>query len=64
MPGWLQAFAEVQPISVTVNAVRYLTSNGAAPGTAASDPLFALLWSIGILAVFVPLAVARFRRSV
>lgn len=63
MPGWLRAFAEVQPISVTVNAVRYLTSGGAAPGTAASDPLFALLWSTGLLALFVPLAVARFRRS-
>ena len=31
MPGWLRTFAEVQPISVTVDAVRYLTSGGAAP---------------------------------
>lgn len=64
MPGWLQAFAEVQPISVTVNAVRYLTSDGVAPGTAASDVGLALLWVAGILAAFVPLAVAQYRRSV
>lgn len=28
MPHWLQGFAKAQPISVTVNGVRYLTSGG------------------------------------
>ena len=63
MPGWLRTFAEVQPISVTVDAVRYLTSGGVAPGAAQSDVLWACLWALGILAVFVPLAVAQYRRS-
>ena len=63
MPGWLRTFAEVQPISVTVDAVRYLTSGGVAPGAAPSDVLWACLWALGILAVFVPLAVAQYRRS-
>ncbi len=63
MPGWLRTFAEVQPISVTVDAVRYLTSGGAAPGAAQGDVLWAFIWALGILAVFVPLAVAQYRRS-
>jgi len=63
MPDWLRGFAEVQPISVTVDAVRYLTSGGAAPGVALSDVWSALLWAAGILAVFVPLAVAQYRRT-
>ena len=63
MPIWLRTFAEVQPISVTVDAVRYLTSGGVAPGAAQSDVLWAFLWALVILAVFVPLAVAQYRRS-
>jgi ABC transporter DrrB family efflux protein len=46
MPGWLQAFARNQPISVTVNAVRALTQGGRSttgsgnpsPGSPASSP--------------------------
>jgi ABC-2 type transport system permease protein/oleandomycin transport system permease protein len=58
MPGWLQGFARVQPVSVTVNAVRALTQGG---------PVYHWLWQMIvwtglILAVFVPLAVARYRR--
>jgi ABC transporter DrrB family efflux protein len=57
MPGWLQAFANNQPVSVVVNAVRALTQGG---------PVFHWLWlSVawfgGILLVFVPLAVSRYR---
>ena len=63
MPNWLKTFAEVQPISVTVDAVRYLTSGGAAPGVAPGDVGWAVLWALGILAVFVPLAVTQYRRS-
>ena len=58
MPGWLQAFAEVQPISVVVDAARALTLGGP------TDTVWwALAWILGITAVFAPLAVARFRRS-
>jgi ABC transporter DrrB family efflux protein len=58
MPGWLQAFANNQPVSVIVNAVRALTQGG---------PLHHWLWLSaawfgGLLVVFVPLAVDRYRR--
>ena len=59
MPGWLQAFARVNPVTVTVNALRALTLGG--PIT---KPLLqSLAWIAGILLVFVPLAVNRYRRA-
>jgi ABC-type multidrug transport system permease subunit len=58
MPGWLQAFAEHQPITAMVDAVRNLClGQPAGPEVAA-----ALLWCVALVAVFVPVAVARFRR--
>jgi ABC transporter DrrB family efflux protein len=60
MPGWLQTFAEHQPVSVTASAVRALSIGG--PTT--SYVLQCLAWCIGILVVFAPLAVARYRRTV
>ncbi len=59
MPGWLQAFAAHQPVSVTVDAVRDLTVGG--PTT--HDVLTSLAWSIGMVVVFAPLAVRRYRRA-
>ncbi|HEV2071807.1 MAG TPA: ABC transporter permease [Acidimicrobiales bacterium] len=59
MPGWLQAFAANQPVSVTVDAARALMLGG--PVT--SPVLRSLAWSAAILVIFVPLAVARYRRS-
>jgi ABC-2 type transport system permease protein/oleandomycin transport system permease protein len=59
MPGWLQAFARVNPVTVTVNALRALTLGG--PIT---KPLLqSLAWIAAILLVFVPLAVNRYRRA-
>jgi ABC transporter DrrB family efflux protein len=60
MPGWLQAFAEHQPVSVTASAVRALVLGG--PTT--SYVLQSLAWSIAIVAIFGPLAVALYRRAV
>ena len=60
MPGWLQVFAEHQPVSVTASAIRALFIGG--PTT--SYVLQSLAWCGGILLVFVPLAVARYRRTV
>ncbi len=59
MPGWLQPFADNQPVSVTVDAVRALMLGG--PTTSAV--LQAMAWTVGILAVFAPLAVRRYRRA-
>ena len=64
MPGWLQAFAEVQPITLTVNALRGLLLGAEAVGGSVTDyVLGALAWCFGILAVFMPLAVRRYRRT-
>jgi len=67
MPGWLQAIAEHQPITVMVDAVRALTQGPAAEALLGHDAGFyvvrSLLWAAGIVAIFVPLAVARFRRG-
>ena len=60
MPGWLQPFAEHQPVSVTASAVRALVIGG--PTT--SYVLQSLAWSAAILLVFAPIAVRRYRRAV
>jgi ABC-2 type transport system permease protein/oleandomycin transport system permease protein len=58
MPGWLQVFANHQPVTAAVNATRALMIGGAARG----DVLQSLAWSVGIVAIFAPLAVRRYRR--
>jgi ABC-2 type transport system permease protein/oleandomycin transport system permease protein len=60
MPSWLQGFAEHQPVSVTASAVRALVIGG--PTT--SYVLQSLAWCVGILLVFGPVAVRRYRRTV
>jgi ABC transporter DrrB family efflux protein len=59
MPGWLQVFAANQPITTTVDALRALVLGG----PALRPVLATLAWMVGILAVFVPLAVWRYRRA-
>jgi ABC transporter DrrB family efflux protein len=60
MPGWLQTFAEHQPVSVVVDAVRELTTGGPTRG----DVLAAIAWIVGIVAVCAPIAVRQYRRVV
>jgi len=59
MPGWLQPFAEHQPLSVVVSASRDLVLGG----PTATHVLQALAWCAVILAVAAPLAVRRYRRA-
>lgn len=59
MPGPLQAYAEHQPVTATVNAIRALVIGG----PTLSRVLVALAWSAAIVAVFAPLAVRRYRRA-
>jgi ABC-2 type transport system permease protein len=67
MPGWMQAIAEHQPITYLVDAVRALTLGDAAGPVLGNDAGWyvarALLWATAIVAIFAPLAVARFRRG-
>ncbi|HET7482652.1 MAG TPA: ABC transporter permease [Actinomycetota bacterium] len=60
MPGWLQVFAEHQPLSVTTTAVRALMIGG----PTRSPVIQTILWCAGIVIVFAPLAVRRYRRTV
>jgi ABC-2 type transport system permease protein len=60
MPGWLQVFAEHQPVSVTASAVRALVLGG----PTADYVLQSLAWSVGIILVFAPIAVRSYRRAV
>jgi ABC transporter DrrB family efflux protein len=60
MPGWLEPFAENNPFSTMVDAARALFLD--AP--AGSDVWLAVVWCVGIIAVFGPLSVWRYRRAV
>lgn len=60
MPGWLQPWANHQPVSVTVKAVRDLTLGLPARG----DLIQSLAWFAGILIVFAPISVRLYRRAV
>lgn len=58
MPGWLQGFVAVNPVSRTADAVRALLDGAPAGGAATVS----LLTSAGLVVVFAPLAVALYRR--
>jgi ABC transporter DrrB family efflux protein len=60
MPSWLQPIAENNPFTTVVDAMRALWVD--AP--AGNDIWGAVLWSVGLIAVFAPLSVARYRRAV
>jgi ABC transporter DrrB family efflux protein len=59
MPEPLRSFADVNPFTVVVDAVRSLWL-----GTPAHNYVWgAVVWALAIIAIFAPLAVARYRRS-
>jgi ABC-2 type transport system permease protein/oleandomycin transport system permease protein len=60
MPSALQAFAEVNPFTITVNAMRALFL-GAPAG---NDIWEAVAWSLAIIAVFAFLSVTKYKRAV
>jgi ABC-2 type transport system permease protein/oleandomycin transport system permease protein len=59
MPEGLQQFAEVNPFTIVVDAIRHLWLG--APSN--NDVLLSVVWSLGIIAVFSALAVNRYRRA-
>lgn len=65
MPSWLQDFARHNPVSVLADALRGLFHVN--PHLTTADTRSALiqsvLWIAGILIVFVPISVIRFRRT-
>jgi ABC-2 type transport system permease protein/oleandomycin transport system permease protein len=59
MPGWLQTYNDYQPVSIVVKAMRAL----AIGGDTAGPVLQALAWIAVLIAIFVPLSVARYRKA-
>jgi oleandomycin transport system permease protein len=58
MPGWLQAWVKVNPLTHAMDACRALLLGG----PAAAPVITTLLWSVGLLAMFAPLAVHAYQR--
>jgi ABC transporter DrrB family efflux protein len=67
MPGWLQVFAQHQPVTYMVDAVRALTLGPVAEASLGHSAGYfvewSLVWAAGAVAVFAPLAVSKYQRS-
>jgi len=60
MPGWLQAWVKVNPVTILSDAIR-----GMLDGTPSTSTIMqSLIWAVVITAVFAPLAVTRFKRRI
>jgi ABC transporter DrrB family efflux protein len=60
LPGWMQAAAKVNPVTQAVDAARGL----ALGGTPVAKPVLATVaWTVGLVAVLVPLTIARYQRN-
>ncbi|MEV0328908.1 ABC transporter [Micromonospora echinospora] len=60
MPGWLQAWVEVNPVTVLADALRGLLVSG----PVLAPVVQSVVWGVAIAAVFAPLAVRALRRRV
>ena len=60
LPNWLQAWVKINPVEATMAACRGLLIGG----EVAHYVVVSLLWSIGLVVVFTPLAVLAYRRRI
>jgi ABC-2 type transport system permease protein len=58
LPGWLQAFVKVNPVSHLVSATRSLANNGVID----SQVGWTVLAGLAVIAIFAPLSVWSYRR--
>ena len=58
LPSWLQTIAKVSPVTLTADAARGFALTGGVPSSLGGS----LAWIAGIVAVFVPLSIWRYRR--
>ena len=63
MPGWLQAFANNQPVTYVIDAMRGLALGGPLATHLSADLWKSAAWLAGIFVVFAPLAVRAYRRA-
>ncbi len=69
LPGWLQAFAVHQPVTLVINAMRAMALGPDAMRALSQSPDIwtplwqSLVWLAGALIVFGPLAVRAYRRG-
>jgi ABC-2 type transport system permease protein len=67
MPSWLRAFAEHQPLTYMVDAVRALTLGPQAQALLGHPSSYfvvrSLVWTVAIIAVALPVAVVKYRRG-
>ena len=59
MPDWLQAIAQVNPVTVTVNALRAMSLG---VGDVWGNLWQTFAWVVGILIVFATLPISCYRR--
>jgi oleandomycin transport system permease protein len=59
LPGWMQGFVKVNPITQLASTVRGLYIGG----PTASHLLWTCVWMVGLVAVFMPLAMRAYRRK-
>jgi ABC-2 type transport system permease protein len=60
LPGWLQAFVKVNPVSHLVSATRALANQG----TVTSQAGWTLLAGLAVIVIFAPLSVRSYRRHI
>jgi ABC-type multidrug transport system permease subunit len=67
MPGWMQAFANNQPMTQMVNTARLLTGGLQAQALLGHPVSYylvpSLLWTAGLVVVFAPLAVWKLKST-
>jgi oleandomycin transport system permease protein len=60
MPGWLQAWAKVNPVSALSDATRGLLTGG----PVARPALATVVWALLIVVLFAPLSIRAYRRRI
>ncbi|MCF6521882.1 ABC transporter permease [Streptomyces sp. JJ36] len=60
MPGWLEAFTDVNPLTHVADASRGLMLG---EGAIAGPALWTVVWAVGLTAVTAPVAIAKFRKK-
>lgn len=60
MPGWLEAFTDVNPLTHVADASRGMMLG---EGAVANPVLWTVVWSVGLTAMTAPIAIAKFRKK-